>query len=126
MGLRDLIRRRERESAIPPGTLEAVERELEEASQRGDELRDRGGDRSGGGGEASEGRHAGVLLPGADAAELGEMLGGALRSGYPQVSDSSHRVGPGSGLTEEILGLLRAAGIGVGEPERPERSDPDL
>lgn len=106
MGIRDFFkRRRERESALPPGQLD----ELGGAIEGPPSERSTGGDSA----EAEQARE--IELPGADAAALGEIIRRAATSGEPQVSFESHTVpldGPqGARIASEILEALSGQGI---------------
>lgn len=119
MGIGDLFRRRrERESAIPSSATElsaAAGADAEAGSDSGYgggpiEADPRFADQVG---DPTSGR---VLLPGADPLELGQMIAQAIQSGSAQVSTESHVIDMrGSGLREEITGMLSSPGIDVEE-----------
>jgi hypothetical protein len=104
MGLRDYLRRRhERESAISTEDLQAWQAEV--AARR------RAAGDPGTAAEPSRGAELEPIeLPGADPAELAQMIGRALAAGTPQISTASHEVDGAGEISEEILALLAGAG----------------
>lgn len=95
MGIRNFFRRRrERESALPPGAREQLNAGLR------DEPPPRRPDPD----PPSE-------LPGASPADLGELIRRAVITGRPQVTTQGHALeGGGAGVAEEVLGILSAYG----------------
>jgi hypothetical protein len=115
-------RRRERESALPPGAVEELSAEVSASPESEPVEPDSDAaadpvevDRDPKPGDATE-------LPGADAAELGAMLRRAAATGLPQVSTESHTVDRQEGLAKEVLGIL---GQGVGGAGGAQEVDPD-
>ncbi|HSI80263.1 MAG TPA: hypothetical protein VK919_06380 [Solirubrobacterales bacterium] len=106
MGIRDFLRRRrERESALPPGALEALSVEPGAAEARSPAE----------GGTDVASTDAAIRtteLPGADAAGFADMLRRAATTGLPQVSVERHEVDlRGTGLGNEIIEILSSLGI---------------
>jgi hypothetical protein len=113
MGFRDFFRRRrDRESAFGAAELERLER----AEATGQPSSAAGQAESGRADTATSGAGAGpaeeLELPGGTPAELGEMIARAISSGQAQISTESHVLDMrGSGLRDEILGLLAGRGV---------------
>jgi hypothetical protein len=113
VGLADFFRRRRsRESAIAPEVLAGLREGGDRAAPGGSRT---AGERRGDAGAGSAVDGESITLPGADAGELGAMIARAISSGNAEISTESHTVDMrGSGLRDEILGLLQGHGIDSG------------
>jgi hypothetical protein len=111
-------RRRDRECAFLATDVEALERRGAPAPGPAASGSDKAAPAAA---AASDGGHAAdsgeeLELPGGSPAELGSMIARAISSGNAQISTESHVLDMrGSGLREEILGLLSGQGVDLSQ-----------